>query len=137
MKMGAWDVGTFDNDTASDWAYELHGAWDLSVVRAAIEAVLVTGADYLEADLAAKALAAGEVIARLRGRGCDLRSYSEAVDRWVDAHPLVPPDELVEQAIEAIDRILGLASELAETWDESDDRETWRVVVGDLRARLG
>lgn len=134
--MGAWDVGTFDNDTASDWAYELYGAEDLTILRRAIESVLVTGADYLEADSAAKALAACEVIARLRGRGGERTPHTEAVDRWVDDHPMVPPDDLVEHAVEAIDRILGGASELVELWDESDDRDAWREVVAELRARL-
>ncbi len=134
--MGAWDVGTFDNDTASDWAYELHGAEDLALVESAIEAVLITASDYLDADEACEALAACEVIARLRGRWGVRSPHTEAVDAWVEAHPLSPSDELLAHARQAIDRILAEASELRELWDESDERDQWRAAVAELRARL-
>lgn len=134
--MGAWDVGTFDNDTACDWAFELHGVEDLTVVRHAIEAVLVTGHDYLDADLACEALAACEVIARLQGKWGHRSDHTEVIDRWVEAHPLKPSPELLQHAVEAIDRILGEASELRELWDESDDSAKWRAEVAELRTRV-
>jgi len=135
--MGAWDVGTFDNDTAADWAYELHGAEDLALVESAIEAVLITGSDYLDADEACEALAACEVIARLRGQWGERSPHTEAVDVWVEAHPVSPPDELLSRAVDAIDRILAEASELRELWDESDERDQWHAAVAELRARVG
>ncbi|MCC6899205.1 MAG: DUF4259 domain-containing protein [Polyangiaceae bacterium] len=134
--MGAWDVGTFDNDTASDWAYELHGSEDLGLVESAIEAVLITASDYLDADEACEALAACEVLARLRGRWGDRTPHTEAVDGWVEAHPMSPPEDLLARAVEAIDRILAEASELRELWDESDEGDKWRATVAELRARL-
>lgn len=69
--MGAWDVDTFDNDTACDWAYDLADASDLSLVQQTLEAVLQTGDEYLEMDPACEALAACEVIARLKGTGAN------------------------------------------------------------------
>jgi len=134
--MGAWDVGIFDNDTACDWAYELHDAPDLSVVRHAIEAVLVAGTDYLDADHACEALAACEVIARLRGKWGVRDSHSATADDWVDKHPQEVPAEVVAHALEAIDRVLSAPSELRELWDESDEAAKWHAVVSDLRARL-
>ncbi|MBK8994957.1 MAG: DUF4259 domain-containing protein [Myxococcales bacterium] len=134
--MGAWDVGTFDNDTACDWAFELHGIEDLSVVRHAIEAVLVTGSDYLDADHACEALAACEVIARLKGKWGEQNAHTEALDKWVRTHPLTPAPELVQHALEAIDRIVGQPSELRELWDESPDAAKWHAAVAELRARV-
>lgn len=134
--MGAWDVGTFDNDTACDWGYELHGIDDLSAVRHAIEAVLVTKGDYLDSDVACEALAACEVIARLRGNWGERSDHSAVVDDWVQKHPAKPSQELVQHALEAIDRILGEASELKELWDESHEGEKWRAAVADLRLRV-
>lgn len=134
--MGAWDVGSFDNDTACDWAYELHAAEDLAMVQNAIEAVLVHEMDYLEADVASEALAACEVVARLQGNWGEKSDHSAAVDDWVDHHPMTPPSDLVKHALEAIDRILGNASELRELWDESRDSSKWRAAVAELRERV-
>ena len=65
--MGAWGTGIFDNDTACDWAYDLEGASDLSLIERALSKVLNVGAEYLEATEAEEALAAAETIARLKG----------------------------------------------------------------------
>ncbi len=66
--MGAWGVLAFDNDTANDWAYGLDGVDDLGLVESAFDEVAEVGGDDLDSDLACNALAACEVLARLRGR---------------------------------------------------------------------
>jgi Domain of unknown function (DUF4259) len=134
--MGAWDVGTFDNETACDWAFELEDTGDLSLVQATVEAVLEVGDGYLAADLGCEALAAGEVIARLLGSGGERNAHTRTIDEWVEAHPITPSTHLVAQAVSAIDRIVSPDSELLELWTESNDLEKWRAVVADLRARL-
>lgn len=134
--MGTWGTGTFDNDTACDWAYGLDAVDDLSLIEDAIEAVMVTGSDYLDSDIAVEALAACEVLARLRGQRGKNESDSEAVDSWVLAHPIAPPTDLVKKAVAAIDRVLTEPSELLELWGESEDKEIWRGAVADLRRRV-
>jgi hypothetical protein len=91
--------------------------------------------DYLEADVACEALAACEVISRLKGNWGLRNSYSETVDRWVLAHPTTVSPDLVQTAIQAIDRILTSPSELLELWQEGDASE-WLAAVADLRARV-
>lgn len=134
LGMGAWGSGTFENDTANDWVYELERVDDLSAVRAAFADVLDAGDDYLDSDPASMALAACEVIARLRGKGGPSGPWTESVDGWVRGHPQPVPDELVRQAEAVIDRVLGPDSELADLWDESGPDE-WRAAVADLRSR--
>ena len=81
--MGAWGTGIFDNDMACDWTGELDGADDLSPVEEALDEVLAIGDGYLDSDEASGALAACEVIARLKGNWGKRDAYSEDLDEWV------------------------------------------------------
>lgn len=134
--MGAWGTNSFDNDTANDWAYGLEDADDLSPVHKAIAAVLKTGPAYLDSDEACEAIAACEVIARLKGHWGKRDAYTDKVDNWVQAHSIEPPDALVRQALQAVDRILAPRSELLELWDENGVNEEWHAAMADLRNRI-
>jgi hypothetical protein len=134
--MGAWGPLTFDNDTACDWSYDLENTDDLSLVESAFADVESTGPDdFLEQDQACNALAACEVLARLRGHPGYTNAYTAAVDRWVAAHKLPPSSDLLTRATAVIDRILADNSELRDLWSESDPTE-WQDAVQDLRRRL-
>jgi hypothetical protein len=134
--MGAWGPLTFDNDTACDWSSDLEDTDDLSLVESAFADVESVGpANLLDQHDACNALAACEVLARLRGHPGYNNAYTEAVDRWVAAHKLPPSSDLLARATAVIDRILADNSELRELWDETEDPE-WRDAVEDLRRRL-
>ena len=133
--MGAWDADTFDNDTACDWAYELENSEDLSYVQQTLNAVLEVADEYLDSDIACEALAASEVLARLKGNWGKRNSYTETVDKWVEAHAQSPPQNLVEVALSVIDRIRKEPSELLELWEEGDGTE-WHAAVDNLRDRV-
>jgi Domain of unknown function (DUF4259) len=133
--MGAWGVLAFDNDDACDWAYELERVDDFSSLKAAFDRRPDAG-EYLEARDACVVLAAGEVLARLNGRGGVQNSYTEAVDLWVANHKFKPSVDLMERAMRAIERVLGENPKLRELWDESDSSQAWRDAVEDLRLRL-
>lgn len=133
--MGAWGVGSFDNDTACDWAYDLQGMEDLSFVEETLDAVL-QAVEYLEAPEAEMAVAAAEVLARLRGNPAEKDAYTEKVDRWVESHPDTPPKSLIDKALKSLDRIQADNSELNELWEESDEFAAWQGAVDDLRRRL-
>ncbi len=132
--MGAWGVSAFDNDDANDWAYELEGVNDLSLIESALGAV-ERADDYLEASEACNALAACEVLARLRGHFGYQNAYTERVDLWVKAHPVMPSAELIARAASVIDRILSDRSELRELWEVTDASE-WTASVLALRDRM-
>lgn len=134
--MGAWGELAFDNDSACDWVYGLDELSDLSLVEAAFDELESVGEDYVDADAACNALAACEVLARLKGNAGYKNSYTEKVDEWVTAHPQKPSQALLTRAVGAIDRILGKDSELRELWEETDEMSKWRNGVEDLRARL-
>jgi hypothetical protein len=61
---------------------------------------------------------------------------NDKVDEWVEAHPIAPPEALVQQALQAIDRILSPKSELMELWDEGGVNDEWHAKMADLRARV-
>lgn len=135
--MGAWGVLAFDNDTACDWGDSLEGTSDLKLVSATLASIdALDNAAFLDADIASEALAACEVLARLRGNPGYQNPYTEAVDNWVAAHPLAPPPQLLKLADRVIDRVLGEQSELRELWDESGESQAWRDAVEDLRSRV-
>lgn len=134
--MGTWGILTFDNDDATDWAFALENTADLSLVEAALAAVEQAD-DFLEAPEACNALAACEVLARLRGRPGYADPYTANVDSWVAAHPVTPRPALISRALGAIDRILAADSELRELWSDSEYEAQWLTAVEDLRRRVG
>lgn len=134
--MGAWSVDAFGNDDAVDWSYDLENSFDLSLIEAALEAVLASGKEYVELAEASTAIAAAEVIARLQGNGGERNAYTEAADAWVEKTKLKPPIALAQKARLAIDRILEDDSEIKELWEESDEFADWLICVADLKQRI-
>jgi Domain of unknown function (DUF4259) len=134
--MGTWDVGSFDNDDAADWAYELEECGDLSVIENAIAGALDPSDDYLEAPVATEAIAAIETLARLQGNWGERSSYTETVDAWVERVRLPVPAALARQAMQALDRVVGEQSELRELWEESEEFDAWMASVAELRGRV-
>lgn len=133
--MGAWGVGAFDNDTSCDWLNNLGRVDNLSLITQTIADILESDEDYLEADAACEAIAACEVIARLKGQWETRDARRENVDRWVLAHPITVSSDLVQSAIQTLDRILTPPSELLELWQENDASE-WLASIKNLRERL-
>jgi len=134
--MGSWGVDTFENDTACDWTYELENIEDLSLVSEVFAQVAEMGDDELDSSLACEALAACEVIARLKGNWGSQSPFTEAIDRWVQSHQTLTPGALVDEAARVIQRVLSPPSELAELWEESGQGEEWRNSVQQLKARV-
>jgi hypothetical protein len=133
--MGAWGVLAFDNDEACDWASELDGVNDLSLVEAAFRVVEEASGKEFHAHDATNALAACEVLARLRGQPGYNNPYTKGVDAWVAAHRIDPPRAMLARAETVISLVLGERSELRELWEEGDGTE-WREAVEDLLRRL-
>jgi Domain of unknown function (DUF4259) len=132
--MGAWGAGIYDNDDAADWAGELaeHG---LDAVRAALDGVL--DADYVESPDGACALAAADVVARLKAGGGEQSPYCEDVVSWVAANRGPLSDELVDKAMRAIARVRSEDSELAELWAEDGATQSdWLTTISSVEQRL-
>jgi hypothetical protein len=134
--MGAWGVNTFDNDAACDWKYGLEDVDNLSLVCETLTCVLAVGSEYLDSNDACEGLAACEVIARLKGNWGVRDAYTESLDKWVEAHPIQPPTDLVNQALAVIARVLTAPSELTELWDAEGENKEWHDAVEDLCSRV-
>ncbi|WDS37924.1 DUF4259 domain-containing protein [Pseudoxanthomonas sp.] len=133
--MGAWGNGSFENDDAADFISDLIDVTDLGLVRDALAAVLAAD-DYLEAPDACQALVAAEVVAAAAGRPTAAAQEDEELSEWLARiEPVVSPD-LIKQAIQALDRIVGEQSELRELWEEVDEVEAWKATVAGLKAKL-
>jgi len=134
--MGAWDHTAFGNDDACDWGGDLRSCEDLSFVEETLDTVINAGEEYLEAPESSQAIAAAEVLARLQGHFAVRNAYTESVDEWVAAHPQTVPAALAQKAQAALDRIITRPSELLELWEESEDFESWKTTVTDLKSRI-
>jgi Domain of unknown function (DUF4259) len=132
--VGAWGTGIYDNDDAADWSAEV-SELGLRAVENALDEVL--DADYVEAPDGACALAAADVVARLvSGRGED-SPYSEEVVAWIATNPEPPSAALVAKALQAVQRVGGNDSELAELWAENAAEVAgWRATIADTAQRL-
>ncbi len=132
---GAWDVGSFDNDDALDWVWELSESDDLSIIEDSLQAA-VESTDYLEAPTGSIAVAAAEVVAALRGKpGSKL---PPEVSEWTNAHKLAISDALLRIARTAVAQVRNAeSSELAQLWSDSDEMASlWHAELDDLLERL-
>lgn len=134
--MGTWDIGFFDNDMACDWENSLKESKNLSKIAEPLEKVLSDNDDSLDIDLASKALAAAEALARLILKDGERNSYTVHLDEWVDQFNEVIPKELVENAIEAIKKVSSPTSELNLFWKLRGEHPTWSELVNNLTKRL-
>jgi len=132
---GAWDMGSFDNDDALDWVWELESSNDFSVVRMALSAV-ANNDSYIQAPTGSAAIAAAEVVAALLGNAHP--QLPPEIVAWVDGRSHTEDDELVglaKKAIAAVQR--PSKSELAQLWGESGQYlADWKAGLSDLEQRL-
>lgn len=130
--MSAWGTGTFDNDDAMDWLVELQATDDEAFLQTTLEAA---GECYLEAPEGARILCACELVAALTGQAAS--DLPEIAREWVEQHPVLDVHALLPIAINGLDRVLAMDSELEELWRENADEYTaWRQNVLTLKAKL-
>jgi len=135
--MGTWDADSFGNDTACDWTYGLEKVKDLRYVEQTLDQVLACGHNQsVPAEVAECAVAAAEVVARLKGNWGIENSYSETTDKWVRSHRLTPPPPLVAKTVVALERIVVAPSDLLDLWQEGQDDGGWVDAVAELKGRV-
>lgn len=132
--MGAWGVGTFENDDALDWLGDLTDTDDSAAVRALLGQALAS--DCLDAPDATTALAAAETVLSMLDAATPALAWHEEFAAWLPRHAVVADAGLGAAAVAAIDRVLGEESELRELWEETDDADDWRAAVAALRSAL-
>jgi hypothetical protein len=134
--MGTWDIDAFGNDTAADWAFNLDGIDDFSVVEQAFDQVLSSGERSLDAKTADEGVAAAEALTRAKGNGGTPSAYTESVDAWAARLNTYPPAALIAKAAAVVDRVVTQPSELLDLWEETDDDERWKDYMADLEKRV-
>lgn len=128
--MGAWGVGTFDNDDSLDWMYELEESSDLSVVERALS---VSG-DYIESPEATAALAAVEVVLGLIGKPSP--NLPDELNSWLEKNSSLNAEKLIPKAAFAAKTVCSDKSELKELWEETDDYHEWKNTIESMLLRL-
>src|SRR3982074_844158 len=88
--MGAWGVGSFENDDAMDWVTGLREGPGDNILREALAPITSAEDQYLQAPDCSIAIAAAEAVAAGRGHPAGARA-DEVVD-WVRTKPIVLPE---------------------------------------------
>lgn len=133
--MGAWGIGTFENDTACDFVDKVAEEGGLVILEQALDRVIAS-TTYLEAPDAAEGLAAADIVARLNGSPGDRTAYTAEIDAWVGRSKTMPSEALIDKARRSVARILTEPSELLELWQESRNYEAWKSSVEEVLRRL-
>ena len=127
-------TGTFDNDDAMEWLSGF-GSDGATAAQGALEAITdMDPLDYLEAEIAAHALAAAEIVAASR-YGDGSRLPKEALPSLKENASKIDAAKLLSTARKAVNRVLK-NSELREQWEDSPDIEEWEDDVRELLERL-
>ncbi|MCI0361602.1 MAG: DUF4259 domain-containing protein [Planctomycetaceae bacterium] len=131
--MGAWGEGVFENDQAGDWLDQLVESGKPSAIDTALSVAIKARPGQLDADDAAAALAAAEVVAAARGhRHADL---PDDVKQWLASSRYAPTAAAVALCVKSVARVRD-DSELAELWAEGDELAAWNRGISGLLARL-
>ncbi len=136
--MATWDVGALDNDEAQDFLSEWQEGEDYEPVDELLSEVLDMEDSYLEADLAARAVAAGAVLSAVVNETIE-ELFGEDEDEdsldWAFGLPQ-PKVGLLNKLVRSLKRVLKAESELREQWEETDDFDAWRATVREIIADL-
>ena len=137
--MGAWGAGSFENDTALDWAGSVETVDDIGKPFARLKQDTDSheGKEelVLDADFACELLAAADCVAAMMGR--------PSADLPEDLEPLIssagePDNLLFHQARNAVLHVMR-NSELAELWEDAAGKgggNEWLTVLTNLIERL-
>lgn len=144
-----WGPGAFENERALRWTEQLDtltDPWDpLRAVRATVASIMNVSAPGLKgggeqlvpAWVGQVGVAAAELVAWLLGRRGGRSGEAPAVEAWIRVHgPVGVPEEAVEQAVQALDRVIRPPSGLLDLWEKRGKVPAWVDAVAELRDRL-
>ncbi len=132
--MAAGGTGTFDNEDALEWIGGFGADGANAIVEAFDNINNLDPTDYIEAEIAAHALAAAELVAAARDGDTD-RLPEDAVASLRENAAKINAAKLLAAGRKAVSRVLK-QSELREQWEDSPDAEDWEDDVRDLLERL-
>lgn len=124
--MGAWGAGSFENDTALDFAAEIES---VDAIAAAFDA---EPGETIDADAACRIVAAAECVAAMLGRPSD-DLPEDLADRLAGFGK--PERALLEAARNHVSMVIS-RSELTELWAEADNPADFNLAMTGLIDRL-
>lgn len=143
--MGAWGLGSFENDDAMDWMSDFAEVQDMNLINATFDIVIENAGSYIEAPEASNALAAAEIIAAIKGNiHKDFPDYYLNKSEEIEAE-LIDFDKLKTGLIEDVSQkalqVVRLIkenenSELKQLWQDTDEFSDWLNDVNELEKRL-
>lgn len=128
--MGAWEMGSFDNDDAMDWVGDFTDEPTANLIEKTLKAVTDSGDEYLEEPQGSRAIAAAEVVATLKGASHS--ALPKGLQECLTNSQISITPDLVAVAIEAVERV-KTDSELEEIWEGAPK---WLAAIDDLESRL-
>lgn len=131
--MGAWGPGAFDNDDGADWVEEFLGAADLAPAREALAATMDSDG-WLEIPEGSRAVAAAAAVAS--SMDGDVRGLPDEVAEWLEYHPGAGALADARLAIDALERVASVDSELREVWLAAANGPAWVEEIARLVYRL-
>jgi Domain of unknown function (DUF4259) len=126
--MGTWGAGSFENDTAMDWACEVGSITDIESVFNSLAQRDLTA--QIDVDEAARVIAAAEAVAVLMGRA----AAGVPEDLQARLAGLETSPQLIVNAKHSLEIVLT-DSELVDLWAEGDAEE-WNIAMTGLIDRL-
>ncbi len=137
--MGTWGIKNFENDTATDFVYQLLEG-DHRLINETLEkAYSFEKKSCLDARICEEALVVMEFLAGANGNP-SLELFTEA-QLWLRKNDpfgdvsIQEKDRILKKAMEVLGHIIA-NSELKALWERSGEYEKWLVIQDRLRARL-
>ena len=136
--MGAWGLGSFENDGSMDWLMEFseNGPAVAADILDATDDGIADG--YIESDVGGGVVALAEVLAASNGKPNPalVDKIATAVDQHKTA--LLAVDAVQTRTVTALDAILASSetSELYDLWHEAGEFDAWSAQVLELKSRL-
>ena len=132
--MGTWGIGSFENDTASDWLFDF-AENDFRLIDRTLAAIASQQeGEPIDADEACEVLAAAECVAA--AAGYPIENLPDEVTQWLADHqPIQVRQAYVRMARTAVAHVRA-HSELKELWQETDEYNAWDSAVANLQTRL-
>lgn len=141
--MGAWGINTFENDGAMDWLGDfLDDPSEAKILKALsaeptmiqpglIGRLMGKKPQEFPAELdGEEVLAAAEVVATISGQPAASNPEELKSPPKISLH-----SDTSAKALAAIDAMMA-NSNLMDCWEETDEFESWKATVQDLRERL-
>lgn len=129
---GAWGSGSFENDSALDWVYEIEESEGSDILLKTLRTVFIS--EYIEVDVCSSAIAAAEVVAAIKIKKYD--SLPKSLASWSRANESMYEPEMSKFALKALEICRSKTkSELAQLWAESNSAE-WQSSVRALELKL-